>query len=158
MTRMQPDIIVRPSRAQPGKFVLCSAETGVALTRPCACRLRDKPACVACIDASYFDTEADALAALERWRDIEPKRSGVPASQPRVSTLADELRALRAWMRKRAVDPWHGWHPSTSIVHASNGRVVYSPSPPAFRTPSAELRAMQAGKPAYGRSVSARSS
>jgi hypothetical protein len=34
-----------------------------------------------------------------------------PRAQARVVTLAQELRALRAWMYKRDRNPWHGWKP-----------------------------------------------
>ena len=43
-------------------------------------------------------------------RECEEPRGG-NTSRRVVRTLADELRALRAWMRKKDADPLHGWTP-----------------------------------------------
>jgi len=64
---------------------------------------------------------------------------------PHRQTLADELRCLRTFMKKRDQDPFAGWHP------CSGDRCECNPAYKAFRQPSKEMLAMQAGKPAYGR-------
>ena len=63
---------------------------------------------------------------------------------PSTRTLADEIKALRRYVALNDVDPFHGWH------MCSGAHCMCYPAPNAFRNPSRELLAMQAGKPAYG--------
>ena len=69
--------------------------------------------------------------------------------RPKKGDIRNELRAMRAWMAKRDRDPWHGWRMSR-VPAPSNTDKLIPANPPGFGAPSAELRAMQAGKAAYG--------
>lgn len=121
MTRHDADTLtIRPSRERPGKYVIAWASTGHAVQHPDA-RLTDTPH-----EWSFFDTPEAAMAAIGEWlikadataSDRGPK---LTATRPitKQPTLADELDALRSYMAKRDVDPWHGWHPDTKTSRAA---------------------------------------
>ena len=141
---------VRPSRNEPGQYVICFADSRHAVASP---RLRVNPFDAAGKQAtreSYFATQAEAKAAIRAWLDTAeelrsvkgPKPIDAMKKPPVVRTLADEIKALRLAATK---GPYHGWHPCSGV----NCNCNTAPTP--FRSPSAELLAMQAGKPAYGR-------
>lgn len=143
------ELTVRRSRIEPDKYVICVRSTRTALAHP-ELRLCDSLYAQRARRAgSYFDDPTQALLAIDDWKDVAAelprKRYPLPpTSAPKVRTLADELKALRAEQAKRDRDPLYKWHPCTG-AHCD-----CKPAPDAFRTPSKELLAMQAGKPAYG--------
>ena len=140
---------VRPSNVVPGKFVICHTGSGRALEHPAA-RIEKTPSRRwAMAKEAYFKTAAEAWEALPGWLERAEELSGTPRpplrglAVSRVVTLAEELDAMRAEQAKRDKDPYYKWHPCTGA------HCMCKPAPTAFRSPSKELLAMQAGKKAY---------
>ena len=141
---------VRPSRAKPGQWVICFAESRHAVEHP-----GRRTECVYNTDACYFASPAEAWDALTSWQECAEELLNVHAPRlmahkapPKTRTLADEIKAMR---QAAAKGPYHGWHPCAHSVGHGGGECLGAAGVhPAFRAPSPELLAMQRGEPAYG--------
>lgn len=143
------ELTVRRSNVEPSKYVICVKSTGTALEHP-AKRLEASLFKREHDKSSYFDDPTQALLAIDDWKDLaaELPRKRVPfqgLTVAKCTTLAEEIDALRKQQAKRDANPFYGWHP------CSGTHCLCNPAPVAFRSPSPELLAFQAGKPAYGR-------
>lgn len=129
-----PALTVRESRTNPGRYVVCQAETGTAVYHPYARVSQDEHAAV---QSSLFDTEQAARRAVSAWPaqaeevDRSAPRAPRPVSSqlpPAPRTLADDVRALKRYMAARDADPFHGWHPCNGT------HCMCNPAPAAFRS------------------------
>lgn len=135
------DFDVRPSRNKPSEFVIYRRTTGHAVEHP----LRG-------LKLAYFISEDAARAAIPEWialaSEPRPKARRVANRafvNPPARTLAQELSALRAYMAKRDIDPWHGWRPhktgSNCACHAT-GFEWFRPVPCVFKSRERERKAL----------------
>lgn len=114
-------LTIRPSRAQPGKWVICHADTRTALTHPGARLAKTFWEQERALALSFFDTSDDAIAGIADWETLAEEFESIQGPRPimaspaKVRTLADEISALRAYMKARDANPFHGWRPCSGV-------------------------------------------